>query len=407
MKILFAHNFYRSAGGEDEIFRAEAALLRQAGHVVVEHTRTNADIQTDGLLERMRLASDTVWARSESAHLAAELARDTPDVAHFHNTFPLISPAAYHACRKAGVPVVQTLQNYRLLCPSATLFREGRVCERCVDGSLLSSLRHRCYRGSIGATAAVATMLTVHRALGTWHDLVDLYVAPSEFVRRKFVDAGLPADRVVVKANSIHPDPGVRRGQGDRAVYVGRFWPEKGTHTMIAAWRISAPLPLDIVGDGPERPDLEAAAADVPNLRFLGRLPREETLATIKQARFLVFPSEWYEGLPMTIVEAFACGVPVIASRLGTMAEIIDDGRTGLHFSPGDPRDLAAKVEWATSHPEAMDRMGRAARAEFEAKYTAAHNYERLMQIYALATRRQPTAGVSGCLTPAGGSRAL
>ena len=400
MKILFGHNFYRSAGGEDEIFREEAALLRQAGHVVVEYTRTNTEIQTDGVLDRFRLASDTVWARSETEHLAAELSRSFPDVAHFHNTFPLISPAAYHVCRKAGVPVVQTLQNYRLLCPSANLFREGRVCEKCIDGSLLNSLRHRCYRGSLGATAAVATMLTVHRALGTWQDMVDLYIAPSEFVRRKFIDAGLPADRIVVKPNSINPDPGVRHEPGDRAVYVGRFWPEKGTGTMIAAWKKLNGLPLDIVGDGPERPDLEAAAAGCPNLRFLGRLPREETLAAIKRARFLVFPSEWYEGLPMTIVEAFACGVPVIASRLGTMEEVIEHGRTGLHFEAGNPDDLAAKVEWATANPEAMAKMGRAARAEFEAKYTAERNCARLMEIYTLATRRKSATAEGAPLTP-------
>jgi glycosyltransferase involved in cell wall biosynthesis len=390
LRCLLVHNRYQHAGGEDEVFRAEAELLRAAGHEVSEYRRANDEIALNGFVSRARLAATTIWSRESHRALAALLERERPDVAHFHNTLPLVSPSAYYACRDAGVPVVQTLHNYRLLCPAATLFREGQVCQECLEHSLARSVRYGCYRGSRAATAAVAAMLGAHRALGTWRDKVDVYIALTEFSRRKFTEAGLPAEKIVVKPNFVHPDPrslftvqaGRRTGAGEHALFVGRFWPEKGVRTMLEAWKRLRNIPLDIIGDGPEHAEMEALAADADGVRFRGRLPREQTIAAIRQARFLVFPSEWYECFPMTILEAFAGSVPVIASRLGGMEEIVADGRTGLHFTAGDAEDLAAKVDWAWTHPREMAEMGRAARAEYEAKYTAARNYEMLMQIY-------------------------
>jgi glycosyltransferase involved in cell wall biosynthesis len=272
------------------------------------------------------------------------------------------------------------------------------VCTECADHHLLRSVRHGCYRGSRPATAAVAAMIGVHRALATWRDKVDVYIALSEFARRTFVAAGLPAENVAVKPNFVAPDPGPRTGTGDYALFVGRLSPEKGLPTMLEAWRrLGTRVPLEIIGDGPEREALQMAAAGLAEVRFRGRLPREETLAAMKGARCLVFPSQWYEGLPMTIIEAFACGVPVIASRLGTMAEVVADGRTGLHFTPGDAADLADRIDRAWSDPQAMEAMGAAARAEFESRYTLARNHEMLMSIYAraiatLARTARPTS---------------
>jgi glycosyltransferase involved in cell wall biosynthesis len=234
-------------------------------------------------------------------------------------------------------------------------------------------------------------MLTVHRVLGTWRDRVDAYVVLSDFARERFIQSGLPAAKLFVKPNFVDPDPGERTSPGAGGVFVGRLWPEKGAGTMVRAWRHvpSAPM-LEIVGDGPEREALEADARDQASIRFLGRLSRAETLAAMKRAGYLVFPSEWYEGLPMTIVEAFACGVPVIASRLGTMAEVVSDGQTGLLFNPGDQSDLAAKVQWAESHPNEMRAIGRAARQEYEGKYTAGRNLAQLLEVYdaAMTTAR-------------------
>lgn len=389
MKIVLIHNAYQQAGGEDAVLQAEAALLSEKGHEVTTFRRRNDEIQVNGFLSQARLGWETVWARSSYRQLQAILQSEKPDLAHVHNTLPLISPAAYYACQDAGVPVVQTLHNYRLFCPAATFYRDGHVCEECLEKSLTRSLRYACYRGSRSASAAVAAMLAIHRQLGTWQDKVDVYIALSEFARGKFIAAGLSAEKIVVKPNFVCPDPGPRAGAGEYALFVGRLSPEKGVQAMLSAWkRLGQNVPLEIVGGGPEREKMEAQAPGIAGIRFRGRLPRAETLAAIKGARFLVFPSQWYECFPLTLVEAFACGTPVIASRLGAMAEVVKDGRTGLHFTPGDPTDLAAKVMWAWEHPEELAAMGREARAEYESKYTADTNYEQLLAIYEKAMKQ-------------------
>ncbi len=385
MRALLVHNYYQEPGGEDAVFQAESDLLHASGHVVVDYVRYNDRIALNGPLSRLSMAVRTVWASDTRETLRSLLARERLDVAHFHNTFPLISPAAYDACKEAGLPVVQTLHNYRLFCPSANFFRDGHVCQECVDGTLWRGVRYGCYRDSRAATAAVAGMLAFHRQRQTWTKMVDCYIALTEFARAKFVAAGLPATKIVVKPNFVYPDPGPRRKPGDYAVFVGRLSTEKGLRTLLDTWdRLDGEIPLRIVGDGPLRAELELRKArrGLAGLGFLGWLSRGQTLAAMKGSRFLVFPSEWYECFPATLVEAFACGVPVIASRLGAMQEIVQDGKTGLHFTAGDSDDLAAKVEWAWSHPKELDQMGRAARAEYQAKYTAERNYRMLMEIY-------------------------
>jgi glycosyltransferase involved in cell wall biosynthesis len=286
--------------------------------------------------------------------------------------------------------VVQTLHNYRLLCPAGTFFRNSAICEECPEYSLLRGVQHGCYRDSRPATAVTALMLAFHRKWGTWTRTVDCYIAPTEFVRRKVVAAGLPPAKVFVKPNFVDPDPGERSSRGDYAVFVGRLSGEKGLRALIAAWAsLGNRIPLIIVGDGPLRSELEREAMQrgLIHIKFEGYLPHEKTLTMMKGATFLIFPSEWYEALPLTIIEAFACGVPVICSRLGNMQELVSDGRTGLHFTSGDPEDLAAKAEWAWNHVAQMELMGREARSEYEAKYTPGRNYPMLMDIYKQALK--------------------
>jgi glycosyltransferase involved in cell wall biosynthesis len=319
------------------------------------------------------------------------LREEKPEIVHVHNTFMMISPSIYSACREANVPVVQTLHNYRLLCPAATLFRKGKVCEECIGGSLWPSVKYGCYRASRLTTAVVATMLTSHRLLGTWERHVTCYVALTEFSRGKFIEGGLPPGKIFVKPNFVSPDPFARTGIGDYALFVGRLSPEKRVTTVLAAWkRLPPSIPMKVIGGGPDRTQLEAQAAEsgLTNVQFLGHMPREKTLAAINNARFLVFSSEWYENFPVTIAEAFACCTPVVASNLGAMKEIVSGGRTGLLFSPGDSEDLSQKVEWAWSHPDEMRVMGIEARREYESKYTAEKNYTLLMEIYQRALER-------------------
>lgn len=400
MKLLLVHNFYQEPGGEDATFALEKEMLVSGGHRVAVYSRHNSEIASYGFVPRATLGLRTTWAWDSVRELSRVLQDERPDLAHFHNTFPLVSPAAYYACREVGVPVVQTLHNYRLACPAGGFARDGRICEECLEHSLWRAVQHGCYRGSRVASAAASLMLSAHRAMRTWTRMVDCYVVPSVFVRNKFIEAGLPPEKLFVKPNFVHPDPGMRDVAGDYALFVGRISPEKGLNTLIAAWGLLGDrIPLRILGDGPSMASLRARASieGLSCISFEGRKTRAEVTSAMRGARFLVFPSEWYETFGLTIAEAFACGVPVLASRLGAMAEIVEDGRTGLHFAPGDAAEMAEKVSCAWADPHRLEEMGRAARREYEAKYTAERNYSMLLQIYERAlTRRSVRARQRG-----------
>jgi glycosyltransferase involved in cell wall biosynthesis len=392
LKILLAHNFYRQAGGEDRVVAAEAELLRAAGHEVVTFQRRNSEIADCSGLQGAALAARTVWSWPTYADLRSLLRRERPAVAHFHNLLPLISPSAYYACTGEGVPVVQTLHNYRLICPSATLFRDGRVCEECVDSSSsLPAINYGCYRGSRPATAAVASMIKFHSAMGTWSRQVDCYITLTQFARNKLLRSGLPAEKVFVKPNFLQTDPGAGNGPREYALFMGRLVPEKGVGCLLNAWsKLSCSLPLQVAGDGPLCAEVQRASSRSDgSIKWLGHVTADQALELLKHARFLLFPSEWYEGFPVTLVESLACGTPVIAARIGSVAEIIVDGVTGIHFNPGDVDDLVGKIQWACSHPGEVDAMGAAARNDFLAKYTAKQNCKALMEIYERAHARK------------------
>src|SRR5918992_1621093 len=361
MKILAVHNRYQRPGGEDQVFVDETALLETRNHRVLRFEVHNDQVKH---MNRLTLAKDTIWNTSAYRELGALIRRERPDVVHFHNTLPLVSPAGYYAARAEGVPVIQTLHNYRLLCPVALFFRDGRVCEDCMGKAVpWPGVFHGCYRGSRAASGVIATMLSVHRAFRTWTEMVDLYIALTEFARNKFIEGGLPAEKIVVKPNFVAPDPGRGQGGGGYALFVGRLAPEKGTGTMLAAWdRLGTRIPLKIVGEGPLKDQVVGAAARQANVEWLGHRPG---------------------------AEAFAAGTPVIAANIGAVAELVEHGRTGLKFRPGDPEDLVTQVEWALSHSAELRCMREEVRAEFEAKYTAERNYRTLMEIYEAALERK------------------
>jgi glycosyltransferase involved in cell wall biosynthesis len=385
VKIILVHCHYQQPGGEDVVFEQERQLLERAGHQVVVYRRTNFEVDSYPGVKRLVLIQRAVWNSDSRAEFAELLRTEKPDVVHVHNTWIMISPSIYSACCEAGVPVVQTLHNYRLLCPVGTFFRDGKVCEECLDHTLWRSIRNGCYRDSRAETAAVGMMLAVHRGRHTWEREVTSYVVLTEFARKKFLRGGLPAEKIFVKPNFVDPDPLPREGKGEYAIFAGRLSPERRVSTLLDAWAVlRSRIPLMIVGGGEERNHLAQKASwnNLDMVEFTGLLPHDRTIAAIKGARFLIFSSEWYETFGLTMIEAFACGVPVICSRMGAMQEIVEDGRTGLHFTPGDSRDLAEKVEWAWNHPEEMQRMGEEARWEYENKYTAEKNYPRAMEIY-------------------------
>jgi len=385
VKIVLVHNQYQQPGGEDVVFEQERQLLERSGHTVIPYRRSNWEAGSYVGIRRLALAKRTVWASDTRKEFASLLRAEKPQLVHVHNTFVMISPSIFSACNEAGIPVVQTLHNYRLLCPAATFFRDGHICEECMQHTLWRSVLHGCYRDSRPASATVALTLAVHRRRETWTRGVTSFIALTNFARNKLVEGGVAADKTFVKPNFVHPDPEARTFEGEYALFAGRLSPEKRVATILQAWSLLRNgVPLVIIGDGTSRKELEreVARSSLKNVTFKGTLTHEETLAAMRNARVLIFSSEWYENFPMTIGEAFACGVPVICSRVGAMQEIVDDGRTGLHFTSGDAEDLAEKVDWAWDNPERIRAMAKEARREYETKYTAEKNYPILMDIY-------------------------
>lgn len=374
MRILIAHNAYQHRGGEDSVVDAEIALLRSHGHEVETYFRHNDDLAD---MSSAVAARQTMWSSRTAHDLAARISRLRPDVLHVHNTFPLISPSLYWAAERAGVPVVQTLHNFRMMCLNALFLRESKVCEDCLGHLPWRGVVRRCYRGSSTASAALAGMLMLHRGLGTYRHKVARYIALNAFCRHKFIEGGLPAERLVVKPNFVDfPLPETVPRQG--VLFVGRLSIEKGIATLAQAAALLPNIYLRVAGQGPE-----AAALDGrPGVTRLGSLPGEAVRREMNRAAALVVPSIWYETFGLVIVEAFACGTPVIASRIGVIRDLVRDGETGLLFEPGNPRDLANKLAWAQAHPEQMEAMGRNARAQYEAEFSAEVNYRRLMEIY-------------------------
>ena len=392
MRVLMVHSRFQIRGGEDECFEAEQRLLRDAGVEVLTYEDDNSRVEERG---RLRTAIDTVWSQRAYRGIRARL-KDRPcDVVHVHNYLPLISPAAYHAAQAEGAAVVQTLHNYRLMCPSGIFYRDGHVCEDCLGKAFAwPGVLHACYRNSRAGTAAIATMFAGHKLLGTWQSKIDVYVALNEFMRRKHIEGGLPADRIVVKPNFVSHDPGIGDGSGGFALFVARLNKEKGVDTLLEAWEhLGQRIPLKIVGDGPLTEMVQEAAARIPGIEYLGRRPLSEFYVLLGQARFFIFTSTWYEGFPRTIIECFARGVPLVASAIGPIAEVVAEGRTGVHFRPGDAADLVAKVEGLLDRPELLAAMRENARREFETRYTAEANRGQLLAVYerAIATRRGRT----------------
>jgi glycosyltransferase involved in cell wall biosynthesis len=381
MRILVAHNYYQQAGGEDTVVNSEIEMLRAHGHAVEIYGRTNDDIND---IPHLKVASQTFWSSHTSKDIANLFSSFKPDIIHVHNTFPLISPSIYWAAANANVPVVQTLHNFRLLCPQAMFLRDGNVCEDCLGNIPWRGVMHGCYRGSKSQTAVLASMSTAHSIIGTWHNKVARYIALNEFCRQKFIAGGLPADLIAVKPNFVDA-PAVKETARNGFLFVGRLSQEKGISTLAAAAKLLNNATICVAGVGEQSALLE----NIAGLEIIGKLPSEAIFNKMAGSLALIMPSIWYENFPRTLVESFACGLPVIASRIGALAELIEDGKTGLLFDSGNATNLAKKMLWAQQNPEKMRQMGQNALALYQAKYTPNQNYAQLIAIYEAAINKK------------------
>ena len=386
MKILLCHNSYQQPGGEDKVFADEGELLESHGHQLVRYHVHNDKIAS---MSSIDIFKKTIWNSDTTKNLTRLIQAEQPDVMHCHNTFPLISPSAYYAAKNLNVAVVQTLHNYRTICPKAVLFRDGRFCNKCVGRQLpWPSIVHRCYRDSRAASVAVAAMLSYHNKLGTWTNSVDHYIALSEASKNIFIEAGWPEHKISIKPNFIQADIKPGKGSGNYAIFVGRLSKEKGVQSLLDAWRLlSSDLELKILGDGPEANIVVAAAAADSRIQWLGHQSIQTVYSLIGEAQFLIMPSVWPEPFGLSMIESLAKGTPVIASRTGAMEEIIRQNVTGLLYSPGKAAELASVIEQLIAQPELVLRMRSAARVEFESRYTPQSNYHQLISIYQRAIR--------------------
>ena len=383
MRILILHNRYKLHGGEDVVVHQESQLLRDAGHFVDVMEVSNDEIESG--IDKLQTALMSIYS-PPMRKLVERRIRDTgADVLHVHNFFPRLTPAVYDAGAERNCAVVQTLHNYRLVCPGGLLFRDGAVCEDCLGRSFaLPGIQHGCYRGSRIGSATIATMTAFHRVRGTWRNRVDRYIVLNEYAESVFTRyAGLPPERIRVKPNVI-PDSGLGSGSDGYALFVGRLSPEKGIATLLrAASDRDFRLPLKIVGTGPLQPDVIAAASTCPNIEYLGAQPRSEVVKLVGNALVQVVPSEWHEaGGPLVIGEAFAAGIPVITSAMEPMSTVVQNEVSGLLYTPRDHKDLCRAVARIVDHPELLATMRSKARQRYEAMYMPASNLNALETIY-------------------------
>lgn len=384
MRILIGHNYYQIPGGEDAVARSEIDMLKSFGHEVIIYERHNDEIARLNPLRKTAHFLSLAYNKNTYRQLRLLLREQRPDIAHFHNIYYMMTPAVYKACHDEGVPVVQSLHNYRMMCSNALLFRNGHVCEDCLEKNIWEGVRHRCFRNSSVMTAMMAFNLDKLWRQGVWVNDVDRYIVAAEFTRGKYVDRGIPVEKISYKPHFIDVNLSRREKDAGYALYLGRLSQEKGVDTLLAAWESLKDIPLKIVGTGPLEAKLKDLAVEkkLTNVEFLGFLKERQCLEVLREATTLVIPSVCYENFPRVVVEAFACGVPVVASRLGSLQELIEDGVTGLLFEPGNPQALTAAVRRCFENHLKTMHMGHNARGVFEDKYTMQTNHKKLMEIY-------------------------
>jgi glycosyltransferase involved in cell wall biosynthesis len=391
MRILFVHNTYQYRGGEDTTLDMESALLKAKGHTVDILSFNNNEI--NGLLAKVGTGIRSFYNLHSARQLKEKINTFKPDVIHIHNLFFTASPSILYAARQMNIPVVMTVQNYRLICANALLLREQQVCELCIQKTFpLDGIRYQCYRSSYVESALVTGITSIHKILSSWNKKVDQYIVPSEFLKNKlhYSSLKLPFDKLAVKPNFIQDVGTTENDREDFFLFVGRISPEKGVTSLVKCFANNPASKLVIAGDGPDKEMLIESIKDLPNITYIGQQPKERIIALMKACKALIFSSLWYEGLPLTIVEAFATGTPVIASKLGAMAEMITDGFNGFHFMPGDTAGMQDKIMQFSALPAAQrDQLYKNARQTYITRYHPDVHYTAILGIYEKAINKQ------------------
>lgn len=379
MKILQVHNYYQQRGGEATVVALEKKLLEDQGHELIFWSKDNAVIDTWPVTDKLKLMQSTTHSKKSAVEFDKIVEQEQPDICHVHNFFPLISPSIYAVCQRHQIPVVQTLHNYRLICTNGVFFRNGTVCEDCLGQSAYGAVRKKCYRNSALQTWTVARMIEKNKRNRVWEQEVDAYICLSEFARNKFIEHGLPAEKLVVKPNFIEEIEITDKPDKIEEIYfvfAGRLTTEKGIELLAEIGRCS-PYPIYVFGEGSERHQLEG----IDQIFMLGNQPRKALFQKLKGAKALLFPSIWYEGMPMTILEAFSLGTPVVSHELGVMSTLIRSGENGL-FAKANAQDWLNRMKELATDRQVADKLSLGAQNDYENNYRKLANYQQLMRIY-------------------------
>ena len=381
MKVLVVHNTYQQRGGEDTVFESEVELLKKNNITVDTLLYDNHEIKTTK--DKILTGLLAVYNPRGKKKLLEKIRAFKPDIIHIHNFFPLASPSIFYATQELRIPVVMTLHNYRLICPSAYLYFNGRIYEDNIYKRFpLKPILQGVYRESMVQTASLVFMTGVHKILKTWSKKIDRYITLTEFAKKKFIGTSLGASeqQFVVKPNFV-PDIGVGKDKRKDFLFIGRLSEEKGIATMLNAFSESKSN-IKILGDGPLKSMVETAANEHENIEYLGFRPRKEVVEILKSVKALIFTSVWYEGMPMVILEAFSVGTPIISSNIGGPAEMIQDNYNGLLFEPADSTELKNKISLLEEDNTLLGRLSNNARETYTQKFTSEVNIKLLLEIY-------------------------
>lgn len=375
MKVLQVHSKYKKRGGEETVVDEEKAVLESHGHTVIQYIRDNAETDDYGAMGLIRLSLTQRRNKVAVNEVTALLAKEKPDICHVHNVYPLISPAVYEACQLQGIPVVQTLHNYKMLCTNSLLFRAGDVCELCLNKSLMNSVRYSCYKNSLLATAVQADAIQYHRRKGTWQKMVDAYVCLTEFQKDKMVEGGMPAEKLRIKPNFVHKTH-LSSTYEDFFLFVGRLDQSKGLADLLELMDTCVNSRFVLIGDS-ENPELFSR---FQNVKYLGPQSRDVVLDYMSRCKAVIFPSRYYEGMPMVILEAFSLQKGVIAGEMGAMSSMIRHGVNGLSYA--DTNGLIKVVRELEEQDALVRKTGKGAFDDFENIYSVEQGYQNLISLY-------------------------
>ena len=378
MRILIIHNTYQHKGGEDIVMLLERSLLEKYNHEVYDYFVSNDSIK--GPYQKIKTFMNINYSHNQKKKISKFLKDNNPDVVHVHNFFPLITPSVFDACFENDIPVVHTLHNYRLICPSALLMHNNKIYEKSIVKNAFAAVADKVYRDSYLGTYAVARMIEYHKRNKTWETKVNQLITLTDFAKSKFLEIGFLDHKISVKPNFVE-DYGFDHKKEDYFLFIGRLSEEKGIDLLLNAFMCNG-QPLQIIGKGPMEKNVIDIASRHTNITYLGFQDKAFIMRKLKKAKSLIFTSICYEGMPMTILESFSAGTPVIGPNIGGPNEIINHGENGLIYQVSNIDDLNRKITLLNTEESLQNKLSVGARSSYELKYTAEKNYNILMDIY-------------------------